>query len=147
MNCSKSNIFALALAVLLCTAVTAPGEDWEQFKYDARHSGNVPDRSLASPLGLTGAAALTDAIFTAPVVADGRVYVIDGAGVAHCLDAVTLRTVWKYESIGGNANCNNVSSPAVAGRYLHFGTMAGFYYVLDRANGGVVKQIPCDGPI
>ncbi len=147
MNCSKSNIFALALAVLLCTAVAAPGEDWEQFKYDARHSGNVPDRSLAGPLGLTGAAALTDAVFTAPVVADGRVYVIDGAGAAHCLDAVTLRSVWKYESIGGNANCNNVSSPAVAGRYLHFGTMAGFYYVLDRANGGVVKQIPCDGPI
>jgi len=125
----------------------AADESWLQFKYDCRHSGNVPDRSVITPLGLTGAVPLTDAIFTAPVVADGRIYVVDGAGVAFCIDAATLRIIWKFPTRGGKANCNNISSPAIAGRYLHFGTMAGFYYVLDADSGTVVKEIACGEPI
>lgn len=128
-------------------------EDWLQFKYDCRHSGNVPGRNVTTPLGLIGAVPLTDAIFTAPVVADGlarrggRVYVVDGSGCVFCLDAATLDVVWKFQSPGGEANCNNVSSPALAGDYLHFGTMAGAYYVLDAVSGAVVKQITCGEPI
>jgi len=107
----------------------------------------VPERSLSTPLGLLAAAPLTDAIFTSPVVADGRVFAVDGAGVAFCLDAATLRVVWKFESRGGKINCNNVSSPALAGGYLHFGTTGGFYYVLDAKSGKVVKEIACGEPI
>ncbi|MEE8306168.1 MAG: PQQ-binding-like beta-propeller repeat protein, partial [Gammaproteobacteria bacterium] len=132
---------------LTVMATAAAAEDWLQFKYDCRHSGNVPDRSVTTPLGLVGAVPLTDAVFTAPVVADGRVYVVDGSGVAFCIDAATLRVVWRFESRGGKANCNNVSSPAIAGRYLHFGTTAGSYYVLDAASGTVVKEIACGEPI
>ena len=33
------------------------------------------------------------------------------------------------------------------GRYLHFGTTAGLYCVLDRENGSLVKTISCGGPI
>jgi len=135
------------LLVPFLMAVAAGGENWLQFKYDCRHSGNVPDRSVTTRLRLVGAVPLTDAIFTAPVVADGRVYVVDGAGVAFCIDAVTLKVVWKFESGGGKANCNNISSPAITGRYLHFGTMAGSYYVLDATSGIVVKEIACGEPI
>lgn len=53
-------------------------ENWLQFKYDCRNSGNVPERSLNTPLDLVGAVPLTDAVFTAPVVADGHIYVVDG---------------------------------------------------------------------
>ena len=72
------------LSVLLALSVTpvAAAEDWLQIKYDARHSGDAPDRTVAVPLGLVGAAKTTDAIFTAPVVAGGRVYVVDGSGTA-----------------------------------------------------------------
>jgi outer membrane protein assembly factor BamB len=122
-------------------------ENWPQFKYDCRHSGNVPNRSVSTPLGLVGAVPLTDAIFTAPVVEAGYIYVVDGSGVAFCLDAETLRVVWKFASRGGKANCSNVSSPAIAGDYLHFGTMAGSYYVLDTASGALVKEIACGEPI
>ena len=135
------------LLTLMGMTTAAAAEDWLQFKYDCRHSGNVPDRALTTPLGLIGAVPLTDAVFNAPVVVDGRVYVVDGAGVAFCIDAATLRVVWKFESPGGKANYNNISSPAVAGRYLHFGTMAGTYYVLDRTNGAVVREIACGEPI
>ncbi|MHC4432912.1 MAG: outer membrane protein assembly factor BamB family protein [Planctomycetota bacterium] len=122
-------------------------EDWPQCKYDCRRSGNVPGRSVETPLGLIGAFPLTDAVFTAPAVADGRVYVVDGSGIAFCVDAATLEIKWKFASGGGKANCNNVCSPAVANGYLHFGTMAGSYYVLDADSGAVVKEIECGEPI
>ena len=147
----------IVLFLMLATTATAV-ENWLQFKYDCRHSGNVPDRSVTTPLGLIGAVPLTDAIFTAPVVADGRVYVVDGSGVAFCIDApptvdlkltgsAGLRVLWKVETGDGKTNCNNVSSPAIAGRYLHFGTMAGSYYILDKASGNIVKELACGEPI
>jgi outer membrane protein assembly factor BamB len=119
-------MIVLSMALLPATARQANAEEsWPQLKHDARRSGNVPGRSVGTPLGLVATAALSDAVFTAPVVADGRVYVVDGSGVAWCLDADRLELVWKRETAGGKANCNNVSSPAVSGDYLHFGTMAG----------------------
>ena len=136
-----------AIAFLIAATPVLAGQDWIQFKYDCRHSGNVPDRSVTAPLGLAGAVPLTDAVFTAPVVANGRIYVVDGAGVAFCIDAETLDVLWRFESSGGRANCNNISSPAIAGRYVHFGTMAGTYYVLDAGNGTVAKEIACGEPI
>lgn len=135
--------------VLLAAGVAAAeaAEDWPQLKYDCRHSGNVSERSVSVPLGLIAAAPVSDAVFTAPVVVNSRVYVVDGAGVAWCFKADTLAPVWRFESSGGKANCNNVSSPAVAGRYLHFGTMAGSYYVLDAGSGEPVKKMETGDPI
>ncbi len=141
-------ITVLAVGVLVLGSLgVCRAEDWVQYKFDARHSGNAADRSISLPLGLVGAAALTDAIFTAPVIANGRVFVVDGSGVAFCIDAATTQVVWRFETRGGKANCNNVSSPAVAGNYLHFGTTAGTYYVLNVADGTVAKEIPCGEPI
>jgi outer membrane protein assembly factor BamB len=51
----------------------------------------------------------------------------------------TLKELWRFQSKGGKQNVNNVSSPAIAGKWLHFGTTAGIYYVLDRDTGAVVK--------
>jgi outer membrane protein assembly factor BamB len=146
MKIPRAITVALA-AFLFVSAVAADGENWMQLKYDSRHSGNVPERTVASDLGLVGAVSLTDSIFTAPVLADGRIYVVDGSGVAHCIDASTFNVLWDLRTAGGKANCNNVSSPAVAGRYLHFGTMAGSYYVLDKISGDVVTKIECGEPI
>jgi len=125
----------------------AAAEDWLQLKCDARHSGDAADRDVAMPLGLVGAAKTTDAIFTAPVVAEGKVYVVDGSGTAFCLDSATLRPLWKLATRGGPANCNNVSSPALAEGYLHFGTTGGGYYVVEAASGKLVREIPCGEPI
>lgn len=137
----------LSIAMLAITAAGASAEEsWPQFKYDGRHSGNVAERSVKTPLGLVGAVPLTDAIFTAPVVSQGRIYAVDGAGVATCIDAKTLEIVWRFRPRGG-VNCNNVSSPAIVGDYLHYGTMAGSYYVLDLAGGRLVKEIACGEPI
>ncbi|MFH1761539.1 MAG: PQQ-binding-like beta-propeller repeat protein [bacterium] len=145
----KKLVFLLILSfTCYLSPVKVQAEDWLQFKYDSRHSGDVPDRSITTPLGLVGAVPLSDGIFTAPVVKDNKVYVVDGSGVAYCIDANTLEILWKFESPGGNANCNNVSSPAIAGNYLHFGTMTGSYFVLDlNKNGALVKRIQMGDPI
>lgn len=148
MRCTLRTTLAsiVALGLLLGWATAGLAEDWPQFKYDGRHSGNVPERSVAAPLGLVAAVPLTDAVFTSPVVAGGRVYVLDGSGVLFCCDARTLAVLWKFAT-PGQGNVNNVSSPVVAERYVHFGTMAGTYYVLDAERGKLVREIACGEPI
>jgi outer membrane protein assembly factor BamB len=133
---------------LLFLATTALAEDWPQFMFNAAHSGNAAAVDLdVEKLGLQGAVAMTDGIYTSPVVAGGKVYVVDGSGCAACFDAATLKEVWRFQSKGGKQNVNNVSSPAIAGKHLHFGTTAGIHYVLDRETGAVVKEIDCGEPI
>jgi outer membrane protein assembly factor BamB len=138
-------IFLLAASIF---TLQASAEDWPQFMFNAAHSGNAIEREIdASNLDLYGGLEMTDGIYTSPVVAGGKVYVVDGSGCAACFDATTLKEVWRFQSKGGKQNVNNVSSPAIAGNYLHFGTTAGFYYVLDRETGNVVKEIDCGEPI
>ncbi|MEZ5384020.1 MAG: PQQ-binding-like beta-propeller repeat protein [Prosthecobacter sp.] len=135
-------------ALWLVLALQASAEDWPQFMFNSAHSGNAADRDIdVEKLGLQGAVPMTDGIYTSPVVAGGKVYVVDGSGVAACFDAATLKEVWRFQSKGGKQNVNNVSSPAVVGDLLHFGTTAGIYYVLDRETGKVVKEIDCREPI
>jgi len=147
MKSLRASVAVLVVFLLVGATSVTYAEDWLQFKYDYRHSGNVPERSVTTPLDLAGAVPLTDAIFTSPVVADGRVYIVDGSGVVFCIDASTLRVLWKYDTGDDKANCNNISSPAISGRYLHLGTMAGSYFVLDRGRGNVVRKIDCGEPI
>ncbi|MGI6415480.1 MAG: PQQ-binding-like beta-propeller repeat protein [Thermoguttaceae bacterium] len=144
---STVTLGVMAIALFHFTQRASAGESWPQLKFDGRHSGNVPERELAVPLGLVGAIPLTDAVFTSPVVAAGRVYVVDGSGVVFCVDTNTLRVVWRVKTRGGQRNCNNVSSPALCGGYLHFGTTAGVYYVVDAASGKIVEEIDCGEPI
>ena len=128
------------MILALCLAL---GDDWLQLKGDARRSGDVPSRALALPLGLAGAVPLGDGIYASPAVADGVVYVVDGSGSAHAIEAATLRTLWKSPPRG----VNHVSSPAVAGKHLHFGTTDGFHVVLDRATGALVRELDVREPI
>lgn len=139
-------VFLLSFCALL--SIPANAEDWPQFMFNSAHSGNAAQIDLdVENLGLQGAVAMSDGIYTSPVVADGKVFVVDGSGLCACFDAATLKQVWKFQSKGGKQNVNNVSSPAVVGKFLHFGTTAGIYYVLDRATGAVVKEIDVHEPI
>ncbi len=124
-------------------ALALGSESWLQLQGDSRRSGNAPHIDLPDQLGLVGAIALTDGIYTTPVVTEGMVYVVDGSGVVFAIDATSLEVKWKFATRGGAGNCNNVSSPAIIGNYLHLGTMAGYYYVLDRMTGAVVRELDC----
>src|SRR4029078_12002969 len=102
---------------------------------DARRSGNAADRDVEESLGLLAAIPMADAVLTSPVIAQRKIEVVDASGQASCIDATTFKVVWQYESRGGASNCNNVSSPALAGNYLHFGTMDGSWLVREGERG------------
>jgi outer membrane protein assembly factor BamB len=139
--------FLSLLFTWLAVSASVLAADWPQLQGDALRSGNAPEVVLSANLGLLGAVPLTDGIYASPVVADGQVYVIDGAGVVSCVDARSLAVRWKFATRGGTGNCNNVAAPAVIGPYLHVGTTAGYYYVLNRDSGEVVREIDCREPI
>jgi outer membrane protein assembly factor BamB len=134
--------------LLLLSVSLAGAEEWPQFLFNAGHSGNAGDRDIApETLGVERVLKLTDGIYTSPVVAGGVVYVVDGSGVAAAFEINSGQEKWRFASKGGAQNVNNVSSPAVVGEFLHFGTTAGFYYVLNRASGELVAEIDCGEPI
>jgi len=139
--------FLLTVALMFSTAAAVARGDWPQLQGDALRSGNAADVSLQTPLGLVAAIPLTDGIYAAPIVAGGKVFVIDGSGVVTAIDAATNKVAWTFATRGGPGNCNNVASPAVIGKYLHVGTTAGYYYVLDRDSGAVIRKIDCREPI
>ncbi len=136
-------------AVFLLTVGAAgllKGADWPQLQGDALRSGATA-AELPGELHLSGVAALTDGIYAAPVVGGGIAYILDGSGVVVAFDAETLEEKWRFATKGGLGNCNNVATPAVVGDFLHVGTSAGYYYVLDRTDGALVAEIDCAEPI
>lgn len=151
---TASNSRPLGLRLLLCfllwngcQILQLSAQGWPQFQGGPRRSGNAPSVALPDDLGLVATLAMTDGIYASAVVHDGKVFAIDGAGVVVAADAVTLNELWRYATKGGVGNCNNVATPAVSGKYLHVGTMAGYYYVFDTETGRVVNEIDCGEPI
>ncbi len=142
-----SGLLVLTVAGLATLISPVFGDQWPQLLGNARHSGNMPHVTLPDNLGLITTIPLTDAILASPVVSDGKVFAVDGAGVVTAIDTDTLSIVWQFRTRGGQGNCNNVAAPAVIGEHLHVGTTAGYYYVLDAATGAVIREIDCGEPI
>lgn len=138
---------AVVLTVLTMGMRSTSAAEWPQFQGHAERSGSVPGEALQLPLGLIAAVPMTDGIQAAPVVSGGKVYALDASGVLTAIDAETHKFVWRFATQGGMGNCNNVAAPAIAGDYLHIGTTAGYYYVLNKDTGEVVKTIDCKEPI
>ena len=137
----------LSVLALSLFALPATAADWPQLQGDALRSGNVPQAVLPAKLDLVGAIPLSDAIQAAPVVANGRVFVIDGSGLVTAIDAKSLKPLWTFQTKGGAGNVNNVAAPAVIGKYLHIGTTAGYYFVLDCQSGALVRELDVGEPI
>ncbi|HEY2415802.1 MAG TPA: PQQ-binding-like beta-propeller repeat protein [Pirellulaceae bacterium] len=140
---------SMALAIWFTASATLvlASDDWPQLQGDARRSGNAPSANVQLPLSLAAALPLTDGIYASPVVAGGKLIAIDGSGVVFAFDATTLQPRWKFATKGGAGNCNNVAAPAVIGKYVHIGTTAGYYYVLNLDSGAVIREIDCREPI
>lgn len=149
MTTMKRLLFAFCSIVCLSSflAARSRGDDWLQLQGNAQRSGDAIHEVLQQELGLVAAIPLSDAIFASPVVKDGKAVVIDGSGVVWSIDVATSEVEWKFETEGGPGNCNNVAAPAITGRFVHVGTMAGHYYVLDLESGDVVKRIDCGEPL
>ncbi|MCA9177811.1 MAG: PQQ-binding-like beta-propeller repeat protein [Planctomycetales bacterium] len=133
---------ALALPVLGWSA-----DAWPQLLGSATRSGNAPHAELPQRLSLLAAVPMTDGVYASPVVEGETVYVLDGAGAVTAIDTQTWKVRWRFQTEGGAGNCNQVAAPALIGDYLHIGTTAGYYYVLDKRDGSVVKRIDLAEPV
>jgi outer membrane protein assembly factor BamB len=138
---------AIFVSLLASAVQLSASNDWPQLQGSATRSGNAATVSLPTSLGLLAAIPMTDGIYASPIVSDGKIYVIDGAGVVVAIDAETQQVLWRFRTKGGQGNCNNIAAPAVTGDYLHLATTAGYYYVLDRNSGDLVREIDCREPI
>lgn len=141
------NVKRCLFSIIVSLVAASASAEWNQLQGNAQRSGNALTDVISTDFGLLAAVPTTDAIFAAPVIADGRVFIIDGSGVVFAIDASSHHVLWTHATRGGNGNCNNVAAPAVTGRYLHVGTTAGYYYVFEAATGKVVKEIDCREPI
>ncbi len=119
----------MSRAILLLASVlffpymsSRASENWCQYGFDSRHSGNAPRMKLSTPLELQAAIPLTDSVFTSPIIYDVHIFVLDGSGVLFCIDARTFEVVWQFVSDNSPYNCNNYCSPAIVNNYGHFGT-------------------------
>ena len=95
--------FQTYLILTLFCSFTQAADSWLQLKGDSQRSGNAPAISLQTPLSLAAAVPLTDGIYTSPVVSQGTVFVVDGAGVVFALNGQTGKVLWKYATKGGTA--------------------------------------------
>jgi len=123
------------------------GQEWSQLLGSGLRSGDASALTIDASYGLTAAVAMSDAILSSPVVVGDHVYVMDGSGVVAAIEISTGKKQWEFKTEGGQGNCNNVASPCVVDGYLHVGTMAGIYYVLDCGDGNLVRRVDCGEPI
>ena len=106
------------------------------------------EHNIKSLLGLVAAAPLSDAIFTAPAVVDGRSLRRRWFG-----RRLVLRRQNRSSQSGARrptaARRTSITSPRPpwSTAYVHFGTTAGDYYVLRADTGDVVAKIAAAEPI
>jgi len=131
----------------LLLAPRAFSADWPQFMRGPEHAGDAADESLQLPLSLATAVPLDDAITTAPVVVNGRVYVVDQMGTAYCVDPKENRVLWRTTPDGQRACGSNSSSACVIGGRMYYATTAGRFHILSAADGKLLKSIDVGWPV
>ena len=135
--------------VSVCSLLPAE-QTWTQYKFDSQHSGNAPDRDYPD----TARPGRGDPVNRCGVHIAGRrerARIFRSGWFREFFTASTRRVCrcrWRFASDGGELNCNNYCSPVLIGDYVHFGTMAGDYYVLDADQGEQWSaRLPCGDPI
>ena len=119
-------------AVPQSEARNAQSRDWPAYRHDARRSGSTPTTVLPNvrPVWRVDMGGK----LSAPVVADGRVYLarVDKHAV-DCLDAVSGKTLWSYTA-GGRVD----SPPAIYRDVVIFGCRDGWVYCVKSPGGALV---------
>lgn len=128
-------------------SVASHADPWPQLQGSATRAGDAAHVRLNDNMGLLAAVALSDGIYASPVVGEHKIYVMDGSGVVYAINRTSFKVDWRFNTRGGSGNCNNVAAPLLTKDYLHVATTAGYYYVLNRETGKLIKEIDCGEPI
>ncbi len=110
----------------------AANHDWPTYRHDPARHGSTP--SAVPPQVATSWRRTLGGRLTAPVAADGRVYVAScDAHTVHALDAKTGQPIWRYVA-GGRVD----SPPTVFRGLVLFGSADGRVYCLRADDGALV---------
>ena len=93
----------------------------------------APDFSINARYGRVKETWMTpigNAIYSSPVLCDGRVYVGDDLGLLNCLDAADGRLLWRFA-----AKNRIIGTPAAADGTVVFGSADGNIYGIDAKKG------------
>lgn len=130
----------------------SPNADWPQAGGYANHAMHhievAEDIERVWNKGAGSGASTEERLVSEPVIADGRVYVMDTASRVHALDAANGKTLWKRDLtpdeeeegyIGGGVAYDNGRLFAATG----YAELA----ALDAGNGAVLWRRTVDGPV
>lgn len=123
------------------SSASAPGE-WAMDGHNLAHTRSIPQFHTPISGRLKWSVSLDALSLTAPVVADGTIYLATGDGRALALNAATGAQQWQRE-VGSPAD----SSPALAGDSLYLALRDRRLLALDRATGEAMWTFVADGPL
>lgn len=136
-------------------ALPAPTEnsDWTQSGGNATKSmGQLalgPSLSRAFTVQAGRGSSLTERLAAAPIVAGGRVFAIDTAGIVHAFDARTGAPAWSTQTPTERGGAPVMYGGGVAydkGR-IYATNGIGFVAALDERNGGIIWKAKPGGPL
>lgn len=112
-NKNTLRIFLICLTLLLVAATQlALGSDWAQFQNDKNNSGVTSDSAPQSNTSLANwSAKIGPVVETAPVIGDGKVFVVDGAGNISAYNP-NGTLAWKNSTIQGVGGSFELATPA-----------------------------------
>lgn len=140
----------LTAAFLLLTSSLALAGDWPAFRGPTASGFAAPMEIgkdwTAKPPKELWRVPMTDDGFSAPAIADGKVFIVDHSGVTDIVRALDLKTgepVWQY-SYADMEKPNygfSRSTPSVADGKVYTTSMAGKVHCLDAKTGAVVWMV------
>jgi outer membrane protein assembly factor BamB len=145
--CSKKTafVFIVSAIVVISTApmITMATSSWDQFQKDDMHSGVTTE--LAPVKNVVKAWKVfthTDdwkmaGIDVMPIVAEGKVLVIDAKGYAWAFDAKSGEGIWNT-TLSCNGLQFQLATPAYGDEKVFFATNDGHVYALNPQNGSVI---------
>ena len=126
-----------------CTGPPAPQPDWHQFQKDEVNTGitnesaPVDNAAKAWKQFTHSASGMAAGIVVAPIVADGKVFVIDAKGYAWAFDAKSGEEIWN-QSLSCEGGQFQLATPAYADGKVFISTNDGHVYALNPATGAVL---------
>ena len=101
--------------------------DWPTLLADNARTGGQGQHQPRSPEKAAWQFRSGSAVRSAPILADGLLYVATVSGLVHAIDAATGISRWKFEASG-----QVHSTPSLSGGMVLFGCDDGKVYALDR---------------
>ncbi|MDF2955136.1 MAG: Outer membrane protein assembly factor BamB [Candidatus Alkanophagales archaeon MCA70_species_2] len=145
----KASILVLSVALLLLTLLlsTCASAAWLQFQHDELNSGTTAELAPVSGVDVAWKAQVHSddwqmaGVDIEPIVADGKVFVLDAQAYVTAFDACSGETLWETPLLQYGWQYE-LSTPAYADGTLYVATKGGVIYALDADSGVVLWATP-----